>query len=743
MELKQFAKNPFKRKVKDTDEPGFGTFSGVYIPGILSMFGVIIYLRFGWIVGSLGIIQTISVVSLSCFIVFVTVLSISSSATNMHVKGGGTYYMLSRSLGIEIGSAVGIPLFIAQALTISFCAMGFAESIHPLFPSVPISYLGAITLTALMGLVYTSSSITLKFQLVTFLVIGASFASLFMGKSIQIEEGMDVFTNTLSISFWTGFALFFPAATGVETGVSMSGSLKNPSKSIPIGSIAVIITAFIVYLFISLFLNAHAPRSCLVSDMFICQHIAKFEFLIIMGIWAAILSSIVGGLLASPRTLQALAADGVFPKFLAKNWGKDQEPRLATLVCFGIAMAGVFYGSVDALAPILTMFYLIAYATLNLATGLEGLLGNPSWRPTFQVHWAISLSGVALCLLAMFMINPGSTFIALALVMILYAFMRKRKFAKKWEDIQYGLLTFLSRFAIYKLAHKQSSARAWRPNFLVLSSNPMQVGHLLDVSSAISHGKGFLTVASIFSSNLLDHDRVERWKNMVNVSLKESKVDALIEFCTDDSLISGAKRLLLNYGMGSISPNTLVLGEMKNKDITKEYFEVIQLACEAKKNVIIVKGNHTSLKSNQVHLWWDDSSRPNSDMMLLLSHMLTSSKKHRKSKIQLNSIVPCENVKEQRLTYFNDFFAKGRLAVNPNIYIQEPDLSLSDVMCEKSKDADIVLMGMSAPSNFETLEEFENYYYTMTDDTNYIPNVVFVICAENLNVSEIFGPLNP
>lgn len=703
------------------------------------MFGVIIYLRFAWIIGSLGLFQTAAVVSLSCFIVFVTVLSISSAATNRHVGGGGTYYMVSRSLGIEMGSAVGIPLFIAQALSVSFCTMGFAESIQPFFPHIPLAHIGLISLFLLMGLVYFSASIALKTQLIIFLIIIASLLSLFFGKAIAPSSPAELVKNGMGISFWSGFALFFPATTGVESGVSMSGSLRNPRKSLPLGTISVLATGFFVYLAIPFFLWNKAPRDLLVSDALIFQHIAKFQSLIIAGIWAATLSSILSGLLAAPRTLQALASDGVFPRLLGKEWGQTKEPRIATLFCFMIAVMGVLYGSIDAIAPILTMFYLIAYATLNLATGLEEMLGNPSWRPTFRVHWTIPISGVVFCLLAMFMIDAGATIIALSFVVALYLFMKKRNFAQKWEDIWQGFLVFLSRFAIYKLAdHKQHSLRSWRPHFLVLSNAPAQVDHLVNVTSTLSQGKGFLTVASVLPPHF-DFDRINRWKKIVNAHLKENKIEALVEFSLDDSLLSGAKKLLENYGIGSISPNTLVLGEMKTSEVNKEYLEVIQSAHIAKKNVILIKDTYTEQTSNEIHAWWDDSSRVNSELMIVLTQMLQSNKKYKRSSICVNSIVSNEIGKEQRLNYFHDFFSKGRFSLHPKVYTKEADLSQWDIMSNVSANAALVLMGMNPPQENESLDAFKKYYCNMVDCSQKIPNVIFVICSEDLDFNHIFN----
>lgn len=723
---------------EDVSQPGLGTFLGVYLPGVLSMFGVIIYLRLAWIVGTFGLLQTTAVVFLSCLIVFITVLSIASLATNRPVGGGGTYFIVSRSLGIEIGSAVGMALLIAQALTISFCAMGFAESVQPLLPQVPLCYIAASSLLLLMGLVFSSASVAIKSQTIIFALILASLASLFFGHPL-VEEPVEITFDTFSSPFWAAFALFFPATTGIETGVSMSGNLRNPRRSLPLGSLAVLLTGFLIYVFLPFFLWNRAPRSLLVGDTLIVQHLSRFQFLITAGIWAATLSSMLSGLLAAPQTLKALAGDGVFPRFLANESGKAKQPRWALLLCFAIALTGIFYGSINKIAPILTMFYLIAYATLNLATGLEELLGNPSWRPTFRVHWMVSFLGVLLCLLAMFMINAGYTFIALFFVIALYVYMKKRNFSKKWEDIREGLLVFLSRFAIYKLAHVVPSARAWRPNFLVFSSNPIEINHLVDITASVCRGKGFLTLASVFSPSIVDHERSLRWKKIVSAHLKENRIEALVEFCQDENLLSGAKQLLMNYGMGSLSPNTLVLGEIKNRESGKEYFGIIQAATAVKKNVLIIRDSkaHVGLK-NKIHIWWDDHSRANSELMLLLGHMLQTNRTYRNSSLYLHSIVTQEHAKAQRESYFQEFFAKGRLKITPKVHVKEPFGSSFEMMQFFSAQAQMVFIGMQDPKTMKSPEEFEEYYYKLMESTAGIPHAIFVICCEEIDYKSIF-----
>lgn len=721
-----------------SQEAGYGTLYGVYLPGVLAMFGVIIYLRLGWITGSVGLPAMILIICLSCVIVFITALSVSSAATNRDVAGGGTYYMISRSLGVEIGSAVGIPLFIAQTMCIAFCAMGFAESLSPLLPNVPLSYIAITALCAMMALNF-STGIALNAQFIIFLVFSASLISLVLGHPIQEGIMTPPFLESMKIPFWAGFAIFFPAATGIEAAVSMSGDLHSPRKSLPLGTITVLLTGFVVYLSLAYFLWTSVPRSLLVTQELILIQLAPLPALITAGIWAATLSSVLGGLISAPRTLQALARDAIVSRFFAKEFGPSREPRLASFLCFFLALICICFGSINQIAPILTMFYLIAYAVLNLATGLEELINNPSWRPTFRIPWYVSIGGFFLCLMAMLMIDSGSSLISIAFVIATYFYIRRKKISNKWEDIRHGLLLFLSRFVIYRLSGGNNPLRSWRPNFLVFSSNPMKISNMVNLTSTITKDKGFLTLVSVFSPSMADQEKVDRWKKMVNQFLSEKKVEALVELSVDSSFFNGARKFLSAYGIGLISPNTVVLGATHNKEILYDYLQLVQYAHETQKNVIILREEEELYpKTKKIDVWWDDSSKKNSELMILLSHMLTLSKVWRGSTVRLCIIVPDENGKTQRLAYFYNFLSKSRLSAQPEIYVEIKNNTANQMASLFSNDADIVFLGLRPKNKDESLEAFTEYYLSTQEQTKKLKHVVFVTNSDQTDLGEVF-----
>ena len=257
---------------------GLGMFGGVYTPSILTILGVIMYLRFGWVVGNAGLLGTLAIVTLANVITFLTALSICAIATDKVVRVGGAYYMISRSLGLETGGAVGIPLYFAQAFSVALYTIGFAESVVRVFPNLNQLYV-ALIVTILVGiLAITSASIAIKAQYFIMAAIVLSLLSFFFGKPMAEVGDVALWGSSAEtpIPFWTVFAVFFPAVTGIMSGVNMSGDLKDPVKSIPFGTLATVATGYRIYMVIPLFLFERGDTASLVNDPLVMQKISLF-----------------------------------------------------------------------------------------------------------------------------------------------------------------------------------------------------------------------------------------------------------------------------------------------------------------------------------------------------------------------------------------------------------------------------------------------------------------------------------
>ncbi|MEM7650370.1 MAG: amino acid permease, partial [Cyanobacteria bacterium P01_A01_bin.70] len=431
---------------------GLGAFGGVFTPSILTILGVIMYLRFGWVLGHVGLVNTLLIVTISTSITLFTGLSISAIATDQVVRAGGAYYMISRSLGIETGGAVGIPLFFAQALSVALYTLGFAESVVQIFPALNLTGVAFIVTILVTLLALQSAEVAIKAQYFIMAAIVLSLICLAFGQSVEPMTTAPL-EEPGSVGFWAVLAVFFPAVTGIMSGVNMSGDLKNPAQAIPLGTLAAIAVGYAIYMLIPLVLVFRADAASLVSDPLIMRRIAIWDNSILLGVWGATLSSAIGSILGAPRVLQALARDGVLPKslrWLGKGKGPRDEPQLGTLFSLGIALAAVSLGDINVIAPVLTMFFLTTYMVLNVAAGIEGFLKSPSFRPTFRVPWYISAVGAVGCISIMFLINAVATVIAAAIVLSIYLWLERSEIEGTWGDVRQGVWMSLIRTGLFR-----------------------------------------------------------------------------------------------------------------------------------------------------------------------------------------------------------------------------------------------------------------------------------------------------
>ncbi|MEO8377608.1 MAG: amino acid permease, partial [Candidatus Sumerlaeota bacterium] len=620
---------------------GFGTFKGVFTPSILTILGVIMYLRFGWVLGNVGIIKTLLIVVIACTITGATALSISALATNTRVGAGGAYWIISRTLGLEAGAAIGLPLFFAKAFGISFYVAGFAESVVLLYPAMSVKLIAISTLFILAGLALISAEVALRTQFFILIAIALSLISFFMGSPIAEVAPTATIGGFAKVGFWAAFAVFFPAVTGIEAGLDMSGDLKNASKSLPRGTLLALLVSLVIYIAIPILLHRWVPnRDILVADSMIMVKVARWGPLVIAGIWGATLSSALSSILGAPRLMQALARDGILPQFLGRGYGHGHDPRIATAASCALALVGVLVGDLNVIAHILSMFFLTSYGILNACATFESLVASPSWRPSFRIPWLLPLFGTLGCAGTMFMIDPGATIIAFLVTGAIYWFIKRREMRARWGDMRYGLLMAVSRQLIYSLDRKHVDPRNWAPNVLVLTGHPKERWHLLEIADALARRNGFLTVAAVSAESDGNSVSVEN----IRQTLFESGVDAVAKVIPAPDYLEGAVSLLDSYGFGPLTPNTLLLG-LSGRDERREGFcELLQHAHRVRKNVVVVREGKRSEKKMEIDIWWGGQTR-NAGLMLVLAFCLRRTSEWGRAKIVIKTIAPPENVK--------------------------------------------------------------------------------------------------
>ena len=724
---------------------GFGTFAGVFTPSILTIIGVVMYLRFGWVLGNVGLAKTLVIVTLSSMITFLTGLSISALATNMRMEGGGAYYMLSRSLGLESGAALGIPLALAQAVGVSFYISGFAEALVegvPQLSGVDPRYIGLGTLLVITIVASRSADIAMKAQYFIMGAIALSLVVFFLGgtpANLTMPEAGAVPAN---LGFWAVLAVFFPAVTGILSGVGMSGDLKNPSRSIPLGTLAAILTGYAIYMAVPIVLHAFvSDPSILKTDSMILKKCAVIQWPVMIGILAATLSSAIGSILAAPRVVQALAGDRVLPRFIGRGYGEKNDPRIATAIAFAIAGTGIWLGDINAIAPVLTMFNLTTYALLNLCAGLEEMMGNPSWRPTFRVRSFFAFAGFLGCVGMMFMISPGWTFIAIAFEIGVYWLMKRRAVNARWGDMRLGLLMFGARFVIRKLAERPGDGRNWRPILLVFAGSPKKRWHLLEMAAAISQNKSLVTVASVIPEENWTAERAESLRVATRTYLADRGIEAQVRIQPGETRWSGMRELVRSYGWGPIVPNTVLLGPPTHESAPEAYGSLLRLLTSRRRNIVIVDDNCDDepppARERTIDIWWR-GKQSNAPFMLALAYLLMRGSEWHGARLRICNVAEDEERVEEARLLLDGFLTGARVKAETVVLAPRANLSAMSLIRDTSAKSDLVLMGLRRPADGETDEAYGEYVRAFIDATESLPLVALALASEDMDFKSIF-----
>ncbi|MGB0840096.1 MAG: amino acid permease, partial [Chitinophagales bacterium] len=356
-----------KQKTKNKKQPvKFGTFQGVFTPVLLTILGVIMYLREGWVVGNAGLLGAIGIILLASVITFFTALSMSSITTNIRIGAGGAFSIIAQSLGMEAGGAIGIPLYFAQALAVAMYIFGFREGWCWAFPDHSYLLVDCVTFAFVFLIVNISTDFAFKIQyFIMAIIVGSLFSIVGALFTSELNYDFQLFgsypgspdNNFSGSSFWLVFAVYFPAVTGIMAGANMSGDLKDPRVNIPSGTLAAIVITTIVYIFLAVVLALLATPEELVGNYNILIDKALWAPIVLAGLLGATFSSALSSLVGAPRILQALGQNNIlfFNKQLTQLDDKG-EPKNALLVTVALVVGALLMRDLNAIAPLITMF---------------------------------------------------------------------------------------------------------------------------------------------------------------------------------------------------------------------------------------------------------------------------------------------------------------------------------------------------------------------------------------------------
>lgn len=686
----------------------FGTFLGVYTPSVLTILGLVMYLRFGWVVGNVGLVWTIVIVLMASSITFITGLSASAIATNIQVGVGGEYYLISRSLGMETGGAIGIPLYFCRTLSVTFYCFGLAEAILVFWPETwsamptyAIQGLAAFFIVFVTILSGKSAALTLKSQIPIMILVGLSILALVVGVMINETHApiMEATYVTAENGFWYVFAVFFPAVTGFTAGIGMSGDLKNPRKSIPKGTLGAVVTGAIIYLII--------PILFAITGLLTLEQLTDQEYglktwtsvailggiLVIPAVWGAILSSAFGSILGGPRVLQALSMDGLAPKKLSRL-SKTGQPTNATYITGAIALMAVALGALNTIAQLVSVLFLTLYVTINFSAALETIVAEPSYRPRIKVPWYVSILGAIGAVGVMFLINPWACLIALAIVAGLYVWLRTRSIEQQWGDVSAGFWIKVIRFGMLKLKSQKIHGRNWRPLMLIFVDDIEKQLSLIKLAELLGQNHGILTLAHLTKTDdeaLFQEQRIDLAKEMRD-KISYHGFQAFCEVYSVSDFHDGFVEIAKGHGLAGLRTNTILFGWSESEQKQVKELKAIRALRKKGKNIIVCKFTAgLTQRGKRIDIWWAGQQN-NGDLMLLLAYLLKLNRQWERAEIRILSVVRNEELKLPLKNGIEQLLPKTR--IRAEVIVMVSDAPFKEILHENSAASDIVFLGL-------------------------------------------------
>jgi amino acid transporter len=727
---------------KFSNNSGFGT-APVFFTAISTILGAVLFLRFGMAVGTLGFWGAIVIVIVGHMITFPTAMAISELATNTRVEGGGEYFIISRSFGLKIGSTIGIALYFSQAISVAFYIIAFTESFEPLFNWFMLHYgyelpRQALSIPALGILAFIilkkGAALGVKALYFVVVILFISLLAFFLGKPIDTTEALRLPGNNFGFfnrdNFFMVFAICFPAFTGMTAGVGLSGDLKNPSKSIPYGTLLGTVVGMLVYFLVVWKLAISASQADLNEHQLIMSKIAiGGSILIPLGLAASTISSALGSIMVAPRTLQALASDRSFPfkrmnLFLARGKGKNREPFNASIISFIIALVFVFMGNVDVVAQIISMFFLITYGTLCLISFLNHFGSPPSYRPKFKSRWFFSLSGFILSIWVMFMINPAYTIAAYIIIILLYLLVEHyNKDQKGLVNIFQGALFQLNRKIQVYMQKKQADAETseWRPAAVCISTNSFERTKVLDLMKWISYQHGFGTYFHFMEGYYSKQSHSESRKILTElIKLQNEDNNGLyIDTMISPSYTSAIAQVIQSPSISGMENNMVVFEFDKSQpQEINRILENISLTKAGNFDVCIFAGSNIAPRyKNGIHIWIRPTDIINTNLMILLGYIILAHPDWHKSHLKIFSMC-APGTEEQTKEELDNLIESGRLPITlTNIEIIAPpgNQPIHEIITNHSKHAGLTLIGFREEQIKHEGDEFFNSFPDMGD----------------------------
>ena len=710
----------------------FGTIP-VFLTAISTILGAILFLRFGFAVGTLGFWGALLIIIVGHSLTIPTAFALSELATNKRVEGGGEYFIISRSFGLNIGATIGIALYLSQAISVAFYVIAFTEAFEFVFnyfsgslninlPRQVISI--PVMLTLGFVILRKGANMGVKMLYIVVCMLFISLVCFFLGTTEfgTASEGKIPAGDIRNLKdFFMVFAIVFPAFTGMTAGVGLSGDLKNPAKSIPRGTIIATISGFIIYIAIIYKLSISASVEDMLANQLIMGKIAILGIVIIpLGLAASTISSALGSVMVAPRTLQALAHDSSFPsakmnKWLAVGRKTDNEPANATLITVIIALVFVALGSINEVAEIISMFFLVTYGSLCLISFLNHFGSSPSYRPSFRSKWYLSLIGFLIALWVMFKINAPYAIAALVLMTLIYSYIKmyhrerdglESLFANALFQVNRNIQVYLQR------SGSKKKTKEWRPSAICISKHSFVRARAFQLLNWISYRYGFGTylhrIDGYYSRATSQQaaEELSRLIELYDTTNNHVYVDTLIS----PSYTSALAQAIQVPGISGMENNMVIFEyDKENPENLGDIIENIGLIKAGNFDICLLAASRKEMIfKNGIHIWINNEEPENSSLLILMSFIISGHPDWRKANIKIFETCQPGQYEEIRMK-LTELVKTGRLPItekNIEIITEEPEMTLKSLINQKSSSAALVMTGISITGlkhNWESL----------------------------------------
>ncbi len=694
----------------------FGTWP-VFLTALSTILGAIVFLRFGWAVGNVGFIGVLGIILMGHLITIPTAMAVAEIATNQKVQGGGAYYIISRSFGLNVGGAIGITLYLSQAISVAFYVIAFAEAFEPVLSIIQENFglvipkrIVALFIMALLSLLVLTkgANFGMKALYVVVAVLLSSIVFFFLGQP-QEEPTNIGFTHTVANpeSFFYVFAVVFPAFTGLAAGLGLSGDLRDPKKSIPRGTILATLFGLIIYIFVAYKLSISASPEELVNDQLIMQKIAVWGPIILIGLGAAALSSALGSILVAPRTLQAIGVDEIFPNEKANKWlgfGRtgSNEPIYSSMITVIIAFFFIAIGDINFVAEIISMFFMVTYGAICLISFLEHFAADPAYRPTFRSRWYISLIGAVMSFWVMFKMNTAYALLSILIMVLIYVYITTQKTKKLGlANLFRGVVFQLSRQlqVFMQRADKETDENSWRPFIICISKDSFKRRSSFDMIRWISFKYGFGTYIHFIQEYLnanTNQESKEVLARLINLS-HGARSRVYLDTIISPSYTSAIAQTIQLQGISG-KGNNMILLEFSRTD-PGDFEEVLGNYKLLKTTNFDICVLNTSYKGfgykKDIHIWITSEDYENANLMILLAYILLGHPEWNKGIIKIFALYPKKNIEAQRSKLL-DLIRTGHLPIsseNIDLIAQEETQDYKAIITERSIDSDLTIIG--------------------------------------------------